>query len=66
MPHRQNKRPSRVAKSIFMLIGALVIGTLALSVYIMMQEPVTRPDQIIPAQAAEQAGALPRPAAPVD
>jgi len=59
---RGNKRAGLAARSI--IASALVLGllTLAFGIYSISNEPAAVPgSQVIPGQAAEQAGALPRP-----
>lgn len=58
-------RPGMVAKCIFALIVIVGVATLAIGIYAMRREsPPARGSQALPAQAAEQAGQLPRPAVP--
>jgi hypothetical protein len=62
MVDRQNKRLSPIAKLIFTAMGVLGVGGLVLAIYAMRSEPAVPASQVLPAAAAEQAGALPRPA----
>lgn len=60
-------RPGMVAKCIFALVVIVAVATLAIGIYAMRQEsPPARGSQALPAQAAEQAGAVPKSPAPPD
>jgi len=63
MHRRGNERPGLVAKCIFVLIGVLGLAMLAVGIIAIRNEPTpVRGSQVLPAQAAEQAGQTPRPA----
>lgn len=62
MVNRQNKRLGPRGRLIFIAMGVLgVVGSM-LTIYVMRSGPTVPGRQGLPAAAAEEAGALPRPA----
>lgn len=63
MHGRGNERPGLVAKCVFVLIGVVGLAMLAVGIFAMRNESTpVRGSQVLPAQAAEQAGQMPRAA----
>lgn len=63
MYNRGNKRAGLVARCIMALTVVVGIAALAFGVYSIRNKPAAVPvGQVIPAEAAKRAGALPRPA----
>jgi len=62
MQGRGNQRPGLVAKLLVVLIAAVAIAIVVLGIYGMGNQPrAVRGSQVLPAEAAQQAGERPRP-----